>query len=433
MYHAARPEWEIIMSAKGFSKDEWRKIRRTLDDDPVSFGLPERIYGSAVLGSFNIRKLGAIGKRNAEVWRFLAEVCRTFDLLSVQEVMEDVSGLYHLKELMGPEFQVIVSDTTGTFPGESGLTERLAFIYNPSLVRRTGIVTDVSYDRTKVLNTLAEHNDAIHQALGPYSREYLRYKTLKKAYDAGERATKPSKPKFKVKMPTFLEFIRTPFGVGFEITGHPGTERYTFFAVNAHLYFGDYMEDRRQEAKALAAWLMGRVCESDVEHSLNFILMGDLNLDFNDPVNDRKRLEQVLRELDQEAGDKVNVSFPFLDVHPRPKQRMPPNDPVFRTNARMSETFDQIGFFSRDPRLRTYLVPEHMGRYPRGPDYGVFNFADLFSVALNGRHYDELADDEQKAFVKRFEHRVSDHMPLWLRLPLPDAVRKRECELTPAR
>ena len=153
--------------------------------------------------------------------------------------------------------------------------------------------------------------------------------------------------------------------------------------------------------------------------------MGDLNLDFNDPKRDRKRLEGVLRNLDAEAGDKVGVTFPFLDVHPRPKQRMPPGDPNFRTNARLSETFDQIGFFSRDERLRKYVVPEHMGKYERGPDCGMFNFADLFSVALKGRHYDELTQDEQKAFVARFEHKVSDHMSLWLRLPLPDVGRKQ--------
>ncbi len=414
------------MSARAFTRDEWQKIRETLAAGPVQFGLPERLYGSAVLGSFNIRKLGAAGKRNADTWRFLADACRRFDLLSVQEVQEDVSGLLHLVQLMGPEFQMIVSDITGTFPGETGLTERLAFIYNPAIVKRTGIVTDVSFDRTKVLNTIADHNDAIHDALGDYAAARAKYRAQRGDFDAGRRKTRPRKPTFKVKMPTFLEFIRTPFGVGFEIFGHPGTEHYTFFAVNAHLYFGDYMADRRQEAKALVAWLLGRVSESDVEHSLNFILLGDLNLDFDNPINDRKRLEATLRELDASAGDRVDVSFPFLDPHPRPKQRMPPADPadgppIFRTNARMSETFDQIGLFSRDWRLRTYVVSEQMGLYPRGPDYGVFNFVDLFSVALLGRHYDELSKDEREAFVKRFEHKVSDHMPLWLRLPLPDA------------
>jgi hypothetical protein len=36
-----------------------------------------------------------------------------------------------------------------------------------------------------------------------------------------------------------------------------------------------------------------------------------------------------------------------------------------------------------------------------------------------GRPYDDLTKDEAADFVARFEHKVSDHMPLWIRLPLP--------------
>ncbi len=46
------------------------------------------------------------------------------------------------------------------------------------------------------------------------------------------------------------------------------------------------------------------------------------------------------------APEDANVNFPFLDVHPTRRE-------VFRTNARLTETFDQTGLFSRDPRLPT--------------------------------------------------------------------------------
>jgi hypothetical protein len=65
-----------------------------------------------------------------------------------------------------------------------------------------------------------------------------------------------------------------------------------------------------------------------------------------------------------------------------------------------------------------------MGQQPRGPDYGMFNFVDLFSQALHDRPFGQLAADlsadELQTFFSRFEHNVSDHMPIWLRLPLPD-------------
>ena len=30
-----------------------------------------------------------------------------------------------------------------------------------------------------------------------------------------------------------------------------------------------------------------------------------------------------------------------------------------------------------------------------------------------------LAKDDRKALLKKFEHDLSDHMPIWIRLPLP--------------
>jgi len=145
--------------SKAFTADEWDRIEAMLWDDPNRFGLPPRQYGTVVFASFNIRKLGSADKRDPRTWRFLADVCRRFDLLAVQEVMEDLSGLRHLKELMGPDFAMIVSDPTGAFPGDRGLSERLAFIYNWRVIERTEVATDVSYDRTKVLETLADNLD----------------------------------------------------------------------------------------------------------------------------------------------------------------------------------------------------------------------------------------------------------------------------------
>ena len=69
--------------------------------------------------------------------------------------------------------------------------------------------------------------------------------------------------------------------------------------------------------------------------------------------------------------------------------------------------------------MPTYLENATMGQNPRGPDYGVFDFANLFSEALNNQSLDRLSPDAKGKFLARFEHKVSDHMPLWLRLPLP--------------
>ena len=107
--------------AKQFTSADWQLIRARLDEDPQRYGLPRREYGSVLLGSFNIRKLGSARSRSPDTWEFLATVCRSFDLIAVQEIMDDLSGLRRLMSLLGPEFSMVVSDLTGVFPGEPGL------------------------------------------------------------------------------------------------------------------------------------------------------------------------------------------------------------------------------------------------------------------------------------------------------------------------
>ncbi len=402
--------------SKQFTKAEWVKIRAELAKDPSKYGIPERVYGSVVLGCFNIRKLGKVSGRNADTWRFLAYACRHFDLLAVQEIQDDLSALKHLTKLMGPEFGLIVSDKTGAFPGEPGLSERLGYIFNWKKVQRTQVATDITYDRSKVLNTVYNNNTEIQEAFAKYASDLKKYETKLADHRAGKRKTKPGKP--YIKWPVFVSFIRAPYCVSFEIHGHRDSKPYQLMAINAHLYYGKTMADRRQEFDAVMDWIRGRVTENDRAYYPNFILMGDMNLDFDNPERDRPRIDKHLKTFNDASGKEVNINFPFLNVHKGRKK-------VFKTNARLSETFDQIGLFCRDPRFPDYTKNATMepGDDGRGPDYGVFNFVDLFSVALKGKPLSKLSSDTKRAnLIKRFEHKVSDHMPLWLRLPLPEVV-----------
>ncbi len=382
------------MATKHFTTAEWTKIKATLAKNPQKYGLPERIYGSAVIGSFNIRKLGHTRGRNAQTWDFLAHICQQYDLLAVQEVMDDLTGLKRIMEKLGPEFGLIVSDRTGAFPGGPGLAERLAFIFRWTVVHRGEVVSDITYDRSKVLQILAENIDSINEVMQPYSKALV-------DFHQGRRS-KPKGP----KMPVFLSFIRQPFCVSFKIVGFPGTKPYRFMAVNAHLMFGR-MQDRRKEFDALMTWIIERVKQNDKAYYPNFILLGDLNLDFDNPRTDRSRIEKHLKTFNNDAGEEVSVNFPFLD--PYPGKTAP-----FRTNARLNQTFDQVGLFFREQGFPTHLDNKIMGANRTGPDYGVFNFVKLFQDALG------VPNNELAGFYPRFEHKVSDHMPLWLRLSLPE-------------
>ena len=408
-----------------FTAAEWASIRTQLATDPVSFGLPQRVYGSVVLGSFNIRKLGRLGtgrvhERDPHVMAFLADVCRHFDLLAVQEVMSQTEGVIELKRLMGDEYGLIVSDTTGALPGGGGgMPERSAFLYNRSVVRRGEVVTDVTYDRFEVLDTLVREFPAIQKAVSVHRKAQ---DVFERARAAGKTAKKP-----KLKMPTFLSFVRTPFAVDFEVQGFPRSERYRFLAVCAHLLYGDSPLDRQREGTALIRWMMGKARESGTA-PMNLVLFGDLNLDYDRPLNDLPRIKAMVEQENKKCKRRVQMSFPFLFAHPRSKQLPPPRGHVFRTNVVLDQTFDQIGILTTDERLKKQLVttdeghatPDAWGAQPVGPDYGVFNFTELFSRTLTKQPFTELSGKERSEFVRRFDFRVSDHLPIWYRFPLPE-------------
>ena len=388
--------------ASRFSNPEWTKIKKELENDPDKYGFPIRNEKSVLLGSFNIRKLGKVANRNKAEWEFLVKICKQFDLLAVQEILDDSSGIRKLHSDMnkqGDHFGLIISDATGTFPGESGSPERLGYIFRWETVERCEVVSDVTYDRTKVVRNIYENLEAITNSFSDFD-------TKMRSFEADLRSSKP-----KIKMPVFLSFIRQPYVVGFRI-GPKAQDPTEFMAVNAHLLFGDFMSDREQEFDALMEWIIERVKQQTNTYFDNFILLGDLNLNFDNPARDRAKVSKKMKTFDGNAGNTFNVNFPFLDVHKGMNE-------VFRTNARKTETFDHIGLFFKGDSLPTFEQNENMDDNVNGPNYGMFDFVDLFAVATKGKEFSQMSSAEKKSFYKKFEFKVSDHMPIWFRLPMP--------------
>lgn len=403
--------------ATPYTKAEWAKVMTLLKADGARFGLPERRADSVVLASFNIRKLGAVKKRSAETWAFFQHVLARFDLVAVQEVMNDLEGLRHLRGLLGPDYGLITSDVTGAFAGEDGgeegMAERLAFLFNWRNVERTEIATDVSIDRTQLLSVLYSDRERFAAALETYRADLETFERQRAEYKAGRRPRAPDPPALG-PLPQFLDFIRTPYQVGFRVPAAKGSaaKPYEFVAVNAHLNYGAYLEDRWQDFEGLMDWLLAHAQDGNAFYP-DCILLGDLNLDFDDPEVDRVRIEQQMKGYDKAAQKGVSVNFPFLDPHKGQAT-------CFRTNARRSQTFDQIGFFTRDKRFPDNRLNPKMPISPAGPDYGVFDFVQLFAQALEGEPFsDAWPSKRKKEFFARFEFNVSDHLPIWVRLPRP--------------
>jgi hypothetical protein len=435
-----------------FTAAEWRKIRALFDSDAARFGLPPRRDESVLLASFNIRKLGGLRdsknkpSRSREAWRFLGDVCSQFDLIGIQELMNDLGGMRFLRDLAGAdEYGIAVSDATGGVPGGQGMMERLAFMFRWKRVRRTEMASDISYDRSAVIGHLldnaADFSGAFSRRIKETSAIETAHNDALAAWEAGGRqGSKPRKPKTApFPMPHFLSFVRTPYCASFEIPGLGDAKPYQFLAVTAHLLYGEgskqeQLRERENEFHALVNWLMWRMTNKDAYYR-NMILFGDLNLDFEKADARRPIVEEHIKAQDKKLkGKSGSVYFPFIDPHPevvRLAARGEDSDelvsstghdapnPVFRTNARVNQTYDHIAFFGHDTRMPNHEHTTSARATPDGFDYGVFNFADLFAEAIHGAPIAALSRSQSKALFAKFEHDVSDHMPIWVRLPRP--------------
>ncbi len=398
-----------------FKPAEWTKIESLLESDPQAFGMPEGgREKSLVLASFNIRKLSTDRARKPEIG-FMARFCAACDLIAVQEVQDNLDGLFHLKQRMESRiaeeggFGLVVSDTTGQVPGEKGMAERLAFLYRRSRIRRLAMASDLTVDLTSVLENVFGHEAELVDSRREFEKKMA-------AYHAKKRKTKPA-----YVPPAFVTFVRTPFVAAFEAPAANDLPPLRFSAVNAHLVYGTPAQ-REAEFEALVEWLTARLLAEDRLLTPSFILLGDLNLDVDMPDKDRLRIRNKIRGFNEkhfgDPGDN-RAYFPFIDPHPATGE-------IIRTNARLNQTFDQIAFFrgKKENRLPNHKWLSEMPtdshfKDPDGFDFNVFNFTELFSQSLKGTAYADLTKPQIKNFGKKYEHSVSDHMPIWVRIPRP--------------
>lgn len=419
-----------------FSEQEWSRIgaelgRHDRADEP--YGLPERRDGSVILSSFNIRALGNPKTRTPSrgsgrtqgAWDLLARYVSRCDFIAIQEVKDDLSGLKRLKEALdeSEKYALIVSDVTGARPGQDATQERLAFLYRWDRLERTELASDITFDRRAVLQT-------IYGKWQEFKADFDRHDALMNIYESNllafqnsQRDSRPDKPTFVLS--NFLTFMRTPHVASFRVKGANGAEAIPFHAVNAHLLYGDKgrsSEERKMEFDALVDWLRWRTKSVKRLYQQNIMLFGDMNLEFEKRFTSRDDADNAIKAMNQDIGPGYKVNFPFLDV---PKKRLPP--PVgdgrgrYMSTARMTQTYDQIGFFGHKGALPLHKANANAGRNgDNGYDYGVFAFANLFAKALHDAPSFPEAPNP-KSFVRRFEHDVSDHHPIWARLPIPGA------------
>lgn len=395
-----------------FSDSEWQKINALYNRKAGDFCLPQRRRDSVVIGSFNIRKLGAVAKRTAHSWEFLKKTLSHFDLIAVQEIMDDLSGFEHLLSLLGRDYGMVVSDVTGAKPGSRGNAERLGYLFNWKRVKRTALASDITFDRSEIANNLYNNRSAFSRAWTAHTKKLKNWeeKTAERKAQGKKASTRPS-----VRLPQFISFIRQPHCVSFRIEGKPNAKPFEFLVVNAHLLYGENKQERQWEFMALLEWLTIRAKYIDKLYHPNILMLGDCNLDFDIVPAMREDIDAFLKGLNKsvlKSKKAAEANFPLLSTHPA--------HGILRTALRQEQTYDQIGFFSNDKRLPTAEDNCTAGSAAGGYDYGVFNIANLIANALHGKDIDQVTSRQRKAIFKKAEFDISDHMPVWVRIKLPE-------------
>ena len=195
---------------------------------------PKRTDYNLLVGTWNIRAFSEVHrqwtensgspKRNLRALAVIAEVIRRFDVMAIQEVKRDTSGLRLLVEqFLGHHWAVIISDVSG---GSGGNTERLGFVYDTRRVQPSGL--------------------------------------------AGEIVLPP----IEDGAPT-EQFVRTPYIVGFQAA----QER--FALLTAHIKYGNMPEARLPELRRLANYIATEIRDRLTEESeeRNLMVLGDFNID----------------------------------------------------------------------------------------------------------------------------------------------------------
>jgi len=334
------------------------------------------------LATWNLMHFGNGGGywRHTDALLYISEIIDHFDLVAVQEVNTDLDQLEDLtKNYLGPEWDYIVTDTTG---GNLGNDERMAFLYRTGKVRFSRLAGEIVLPDGQ---TIVGESQAVHQ--GAFTRHH--------------------------------QFARSPFVVGFQCGW------FDFKLCTVHIYFGsppkrpdgmsdadydqfkdDFMTVRKTEIREVAEFLADRQKAErrselarlkdkgwDTEQSTaNYILLGDFNI-----VSPEHETMAALLEAGFDVPDEM-ADLPT-------------------TLGKTKAFYDQIAHRLGDKRVRHSVS-------------GSINFRESVFREEDAGHYIDVVRDpyvtgEEKNIARtreqqeryfnryRFKHQMSDHQLLW--------------------
>src|SRR5262245_4469781 len=218
---------------------------------------------SLLLATWNIRDFDSnkfgFGPRLEESFYYIAEIISCFDLIAVQEVNRNLSGLEKVMRILGREWDYIVTDAT---EGPGGNEERMAFVFNTDKVWFRKVAGEVVLPEGQLI----------------VSRKKIKKKDGE-GDPSGNEAEEAERAGFKEVR---QQFARTPFLVAFQ------SNWFKFSLCTVHIYYGkdtgEELKRRINEIKALVAFFAKRQDRESREEEKsgrlpeNYILLGDFNV-----------------------------------------------------------------------------------------------------------------------------------------------------------
>lgn len=340
------------------TQEDRRTIERLLElRSAIQNEVPNRTLNETLLlATWNIRDFDkpAYGKRLDESFYYIAEIISHFDLVAIQEVYKDLTGLNRVMTILGPAWSFIFSDET---MGTQGNDERLAFVYDSRKVEFGGLAGEL------VLPPVVDDEGNWH----PVSQLY-----------------------------------RSPLIVGFR------SGWCSFMLATVHILWGDATADspqRVKEIREVAQFLKNRT-EDETAWARNLILLGDFNIFGND--------DETFRQI---LNSGFTVPETLLDFRTNAKRTRHYDQIAFRTRPDRLEGTGKSGVFDyyktvyrntiddRDlysPYMQSYITESNMNKPP----------------SKRSKEYNDRTDAGKTAYYVNYwrTHQMSDHLPMWVEL-----------------
>ena len=213
-----------------FNKKVEIKAIRKLQRKAIPEGISKPKKNQLLIGSWNIANFD-VQKRTNSCYNLIAEIIKPFDLIAIQEVNANMTGLNKIMNILKRTHVCLFSDTGGN-------KERMTYIYKPK--------------RLELLNHIGE------LTIPPSQRKSL---------------------KFNGKSVKFRGYDRPSYLASWKFNST------TFTTYNSHIYYGKKSEKTRQfqqrvlEVYSLTSWIEKLLKKDKNElFSHNILLLGDFNV-----------------------------------------------------------------------------------------------------------------------------------------------------------